>query len=129
VSRGGRGEWLRRAPLGVLAIGFALLLLGSGFVLGGLYLAITRGDGGWMPWLAAIAIGPLLLYISFHVLRLSRWAWLALVGLGGLLLASALVRLLLAGPHPLAPLTEIAVEAAVLGYLTRPRIRRAFGRR
>jgi hypothetical protein len=114
--------------VGVLAIGFALLLLGSGFVLGGLYLALARGGGGWMPWLAILAIGPLLLYISSHVLRLSRWAWLVLVGLGGLLLTSALVRLLLAGPHPLAPLTEIAVEAAVLGYLSRPRIRRAFGR-
>jgi hypothetical protein len=114
--------------VGVLAIGFALLLLGSGFVLGGLYLELSRGGGGWMPWLAILAVGPLLLYISSHVLRLSRWAWLALVGLGGLLLASALVRLLLAGPHPLAPLTEMAVEAGVLGYLTRPRIRRAFGR-
>jgi hypothetical protein len=114
--------------VGVLAIGFALLLLGSGFVLGGLYLALARGGGGWMPWLAILAIGPLLLYISAHVLQLSRWAWLVLVGLSALLIASALVRLLLAGPHPLAPLTEIAVEAAVLGYLSRPRIRRAFGR-
>jgi hypothetical protein len=128
VIRVSGGAWLRRAPLGVLAIGFALLLLGSGFVLGGLYLALTRGGEGWMPWLAAIAIGPLLLYFSIHVLRLSRWAWLVLVGLGALLLASALIRFLQAGPHPFAPLTEIAIEAAVLGYLTRPRIRRAFGR-
>ena len=122
------GAWLRRAPLGILVIGFALSLLGAGFLVGGAYLAVTRPDTGWMAWLGIIAVGPLLLYIAFHVVRLSPWTWLALIGLAVLLLVSAIARLFLAGTPPLAPLPEIAVELAALGYLTRLRVRRAFGR-
>jgi hypothetical protein len=96
---------------------------------GGIYLALTREDGGWMAWLAALAVGPLILYIAVHVIRLSHWAWLALVGLAALLIASAVIRLFFQGPHPVVPLVEIAIEAASLLYLTRPRVRQAFGRR
>lgn len=128
VRLGGSGAWLRRAPLGILVVGFALLLLGAGFVAGGVYLGLARADTGWVAWGGAVVIGPLLFYVAVHLLRLSSWAWLALVGLMALLLASALARFLLAGPHPLAPLLEMCVEIVLLVYLTRPSVRRAFGR-
>ena len=125
------GSWqrVRRAPFGVLALGAALVLLGAGFMLGGVYLAVSRPAAGWMPWAAALAVGPLLLYVALHLVRLSRWAWLALTALTALLLASALARLLLATRGPFAPLPELLVEAGTLAYLARPAIRRAFGRR
>jgi hypothetical protein len=128
VRVGRAGDWLRRAPIGILVLGFGLLLLGAGFIAAGLYLAFARADAGWMPWLVALGFGPALLYVAHHVVRLARWTWPALLGGCLLLLASAVVRLLLDGPNPLAPLAEIVVEAGILFYLTRPRVRAAFGR-
>lgn len=121
-------RWLRRTPLGVLAVGTALSFVGAGMLLGGAYLALTRGDSGWMVWLTACAVGPLLLYVAVHVLRLTHWAWLALVLLLSLLMATAAWRVVVSPRLRAASLAELAVEAAALAYLRRPSVRRAFHR-
>lgn len=134
MLRGGTRGWegwsgvLRRAPLGVTVLGALLFLLGAGLVVGGVFLALSRREAGWVPWAAALLAGPAVIYMALHLLRLSRWAWLTMVLLVMLLLASSLVRVLAAPGELVAPLAEIAVELALLLYLGRAPVRRAFGR-
>lgn len=119
---------LREAPAGVLVLVGLLGLMGCGLMLGGSYLALARGNVGWMVWTAAVAVGPLLLYFAAQLLRLAHWAWLTMVILLGMLLVSSLARTA-STPHlPLAPLAEIAGEALVLTYLLRGEVRRSFRR-
>lgn len=117
---------IRGAPLGVLILCALLFFVGAGLALGGFYLAIAREEPGWMPWAMSLAVGPTALYLALHLLRRTHWAWSATVALLGLLLASSAVRAVSA-PN-FAPAAELAVETTLLLYLTRPRVRRAFGR-
>lgn len=119
---------LQRAPVGVLVLGALLFLLGAGLVLGGAYLGISRPDAGLLPWVAALLVGPLLFYASLHLVRLTPWAWLAMVLVLVLLLISSVVRAVVSPQEPLSPLFEGVVEGAVLIYLARPHVRAAFGR-
>lgn len=121
-------QWLRRAPLGVLVLSTTLGLLGSGFVLGGIYLGLTRPDVGWAVWIGTLAVGPLTLYVGIRLLSLAAWTWTTMMLLLVLLLASSCVRAVFTPGTPTVPLFEIAVELLALGYLARPAVRRAFGR-
>jgi hypothetical protein len=121
------GEVFRRAPFGILLVSALLALLGTGFVAGGLYLTLIGRGLGWWALSAALVLGPLVLYVALHLVRLSHWAWLALCALLCLLLASSILRLLATPPPAVSPLGEIVVEVATLLYLFRPRIRRAYG--
>lgn len=131
VRPGPSEKWpdiVRRVPAGVLVLAAVLFLVGSGMVLGGAYLAIARRDAGWMAWSTALILGPAVLYAAFHLLRLTRWIWLAMVMLLGLLLVSSLLRALTSPETPVSPLVEMAAEIGFLVYLHRPAVRRAFGR-
>lgn len=121
-------EAMRRAPVGILAMGALLCFLAAGLVLGGSYLALSRADAGWVPWAAVLVAGPALLYLGLHLTRLTSWAWLAMVLLFVLLLGSSIFRALTEPAAGVSPLGEIGVELAVLAYLARRPIRRAFGR-
>lgn len=121
-------RWLRRAPLGVLVLSTVLGLLGGGFVLGGVYLGLARPDVGWRVWLGGLVIGPLTLYVGVRLLSLAAWTWSTMVLLLVLLLISSCLRAVLTPGVPTVPLVEIAIEAAALGYLASPGVRRAFGR-
>ncbi|HET7321109.1 MAG TPA: hypothetical protein VFI96_01350 [Longimicrobiaceae bacterium] len=123
-----RYHWLRRAPLGVLVLGALLGFLGGAVFVVGSYLALSRREAGWMAWGAALAVGPLLLYMAVQLTRLARWAWLAMVLLLVLLAGSSAVRLVITPDIPMAPLGELAAEGLALLYLLRPHVRRAFGR-
>lgn len=121
-------ESVRRAPAGILVLGVALTLLGLGFVGGGLYLGLTRDDAGWVALAAGLLVGPVLLYLSLHLVRLTAWAWLAVVILLALLFASSVTRALSSPEAGLSPIGEIVVEVGFLLYLWSPGVRRAFGR-
>lgn len=121
-------QWLRRAPLGVLVLSTILGLLGSGFVLGGLYVGVMRPDVGWRLWLGALAIGPLTLYVGVRLLSLAAWTWSTMLLLLVLLLISSCIRAAITPGTPTVPLFEIALELVALAYLASPGIRRAFGR-
>lgn len=127
----GRVDWnetIRRAPVGVLVMAGALCFLAAGLVLGGSYLALSTSDAGWVAITTIFAAGPLLLYVGLHLLRLTRWAWLAMVMLLLLLLLSSVARMIVSPEAGLSPVGEMIVEAAVLFYLWRPAVRAAFGR-
>ncbi len=126
-GRAGWAELIRSAPLGVLILCALLFFLGAGFVLGGFFLAMARGDTGWMAWVLALAIGPTALYLAVHLLLLTSWSWLAMIALLGLLLASSVVRAVGSPDVVLSPLGEIAVEGVCLLYMARRPTRRAFG--
>lgn len=129
---GERASWsdaLRGAPTGVVVLGTLLLFLAAGCVVGGAYLGLARGGAGWVAWATALVAGPVILYLALHLVRLSRWAWQALVGMLLLLLASSAARAIGDAGFPIAPLVEIAAEATALAYLLRPGVRGAFGRR
>jgi hypothetical protein len=117
---------LRLVPPGVLVVAGVLGLLGAGLVLSAAYLTLARGGVGWVPVVAGAGAGPVAIYVALHLLRGTHWAWLAVVLVTVLLLASSLWRLVAAPPPPVAPLGEIAVELLALGYLLRPRVRAAF---
>ena len=118
---------IRSAPLGVLILCAVLFFLGAGLVLGGLYLAFARRDTGWVAWAMALCTGPVAIYLALHLLRLTSWAWLALVTLVGLLFVSSAVRAFGSPETRVSPMVEMAVEVLCLVYLTRPSVRRSFG--
>lgn len=122
-------DLIRRAPVGVLVMGGLLSFLAAGFVLGGSYLGLSRADAGWVPWVAVLFAGPVLLYFGLHLLKLTPWAWLATVLLLVLLFASSIARAVLAPETGFSPFGEMVVEAGWLLYLWRPSVRQAFGRR
>jgi hypothetical protein len=122
-------ELLRRPPVGVLIVSAILAILGAGSVLGSAFMAVTHPQLGWLPLLTGLVGGALILYVAAHLLWLTHWAWLALVLLVGLLIASSLWRLAISPPPPFASLAELVVELAVLGYFLRRDVRGAFVRR
>lgn len=128
VAASSWADAMRRAPVGVLAMGGLLCFLAAGLVLGGSYLALSRPDSGWVSWAAVLVAGPALLYLGLHLTRLTPWAWRAAVFLLLLLLASSIVRAITEPAAGMSPLGEIAVELAILIYLLRKPVRRAFGR-
>jgi hypothetical protein len=121
-------ELLRAPPKGVLIISAMLAVLGAGFVLGSAYLAFAHPQVGWLTLATGALAGPLTLYVAVHLLRLTHWAWLALVLLIGLLMLSSIWRLLVSPPPPVAPIAELALEIAALAYLLRKDVRGAFVR-
>lgn len=123
----GWAESARRAPTGVLILSVLLTLLAAGLVVGGAYLAAAR-DAGWTAWVSALGAGPLLLFVSLHLLRLTGWAWRVMIALLALLGLSSLARAFTTAEMPIAPLCELALEVVALAYLLRAPVRHAFGR-
>lgn len=118
---------LRATPLGILLVAALLAMIGLGTILAGFYLMIEEGSLTLWASVVALVIGPTILYLTYHILRLSHWAWMALLAVAVLMLCSSLVRLFVS-PTPLSPAAEIAVELLLLYYLTRPKMRARFGR-
>ena len=122
-------ELLRRPPVGVLVLGGLLAFLGAGFILGAAYFTLAGPELGWTAVLTGVGAGPLALYVAIHLVRLTHWAWLAMVLVLLLLLASSAWRLVVSPPPPTVPVLEIVAELFGLAYLTRPGVRGAFTRR
>lgn len=122
------GEAIRRAPAGVLVLAAVLCFVGAGSVVGGIYLIFAATALGWAGWGMLLVAAPLTLYVALHLLRRSAWVWLAVMIFLVLLLASSVVRAIFSPGVPIAASAEIAVEVLFLVYLSRPRIRAAFGR-
>jgi hypothetical protein len=116
---------LRRTPAGMLVLAALLALFGAGLVLGAAYVALARRDVSWVVWASALAVGPLTLYVALHLARRTHWAWLALVMVLVMLLASSAWRLVAAAGLALSPIAEIASEVLALAYLLRPGVRAA----
>lgn len=116
----------RRAPAGVLVLSGMLLFLGAGLIVSGTYLAITRPSVGWLAGLSAVALGPLVIYVALHVVRLTHWAWLVLVLVMVMLFLSSCVRLLASPELTAAPVAELLAEIAALVYLARKPVRDVF---
>jgi hypothetical protein len=119
----------RQAPIGVLAIGVVLGLIGAGFVLGAAFFVLRGGAGAAPRWAAAAALallGPLCLYLGIAFVRLHRWARGAVTALLLLLAVSAAVRVFTVEGPPVSPLVEGTVALLALLYLCRPRVRGAF---
>lgn len=122
------GEAIRRAPLGVLVLAAALCFVAAGSVLGGAYLIFAATALGWAGWAMLLVAAPVSLYVALHLVRRSRWVWLATLIFLVLLLASSVLRALFTPGIPVAAFGEVAVELLFIVYLTRPRVRAAFGR-
>ena len=122
-------ELLLRPPIGVLVLAGLLSVLGAGFVVGAAYLTLAGPEVGWVPLAMGLGAGPLSLFVAIHLVRLTHWAWLAMVLVLLLLLASSIWRLWVSPPPPTVPVLEIVLELLGLTYLSRPRVRGAFARR
>jgi hypothetical protein len=119
---------VRSAPFGVLVLAAALCFVGVGFILAGVYLAFTSDGMRWPGWAMLLVAAPVSLYVAFHLVRRTRWTWTAMVAALVLLLISSVLRALFSPGIPIAALSEIALELLFLHYLSRRRIRTAFGR-
>ncbi|CAN5768699.1 hypothetical protein BH23GEM6_BH23GEM6_06470 [soil metagenome] len=116
------------APVGVLVLAAFLFFVASGSIVGGLYLIFTAAELGWAGWSMLLVAAPVTLYMAIHLMRLTYWAWSAIVIALVLLLISSLLRAIFSPGIPIAALGEIALESLFLFYLSRPRIRNAFRR-
>jgi hypothetical protein len=101
-------------------------IIGGGMLLGGIYFSLSEPAPGWMPLLTGVVFGPLAIYLAYHLLRLTHWAWLTLLILTVLLLGSSIARAAAGPPIAKQPLVEIALELGLLLYLRRPAVRGAF---
>jgi hypothetical protein len=131
VPGGGLSRWartIRNAPAGILVLAAVLCFIGAGAILGGVYLIFTATAMGWAGWLMLLVAAPVSLYMALHLIRLTPWAWRAMVMTLALLLISSVARALFSPGIPVAAIAEIVVECVFLFYLTRPRIRAAFRR-
>jgi hypothetical protein len=122
----GWAEVFRHAPIGVLVLGFLLLLVGAGLILGGAVFVISGRARSWPVWIVLLGAGPLAIYVALHFLTGRGWAWLTVVAMLVLLALTAALRAAASPVFPLAPLSEILVSVASLAYLFRPRVRQAF---
>jgi hypothetical protein len=118
---------IRTTPLGILLVAAVLAMIGLGTIVAGFYLMIEEGSLTLWASIVALVIGPTILYLTYHMVRRTHWAWMALVCLGALMLISSLVRLFVS-PSPVSPAGEIVIELLLLFYLTRPKMRASFGR-
>jgi hypothetical protein len=126
-----RDEWaqvFRSAPIGVLVLGFMLLLVGAGLMLGGAVFFISGQATSWPVWLVLFGAGPLAMYVALQFVSGQAWAWVTVVSMLVLVLASSLVRAVGAEVLPVVPLSEMLASLAVLAYLLRPRVRQVFSR-
>jgi hypothetical protein len=124
-------EWaevFREAPIGVLVLGFLLLLVGAGLILGGAVFAISGGARSWPVWVFLFGAGPLAIHLALHFVYRRGWAWAAVVVMLVLTAVTSAFRAAVAEVFPVVPLVEIGVSLAVIAYLLRPRVRAAFGR-
>lgn len=121
--------------LGLLSLGWSLLVFGVGAVTG-LTGAIFGADslasfGGANFWhgIVGIAGAVLDLIIAYGLLTLRRWAWaLALLGVGVTVITGVLG---LANGGFFAVccgILGLLIPAGILYYLLRPEVRQAFGR-
>lgn len=124
---GGLSVRLRTIPMGVLVLAALFGLVGVASVGVGMFLLLDVGS--LSPWagIVGLLIGPSVLYLAYGLVRLARWTWLSLAVLVGLLFVSSLIRLAASSGFPAAAIAELAVEVALLVYITRPDLRRAFG--
>jgi hypothetical protein len=124
-----RDEWaevFRQTPIGVLVVGFLLLLVGAGLMLGGIIFLVSGRASAWPVWLVLFGAGPLAIYLALHFVWRRRWAWTTVVAMLMLALFTATVRALRAEVIPVAPISEIVVAGATLMYLLRTRVRQTF---
>jgi hypothetical protein len=116
----------RRAPLGIVLLTCLFAMSGAGLMAGGGYVLLSGQSV--TPWAgaAAILVGPAVLYVAYHLLRLTHWTWLALVMLTGLLFLSSVVRLIVSPGISVPAILEIIGELALAFYLSRPGVRQVF---
>ncbi|MQA91233.1 MAG: hypothetical protein GEU90_13540 [Gemmatimonas sp.] len=104
-------------------------MIGLTSMMGAGWLVLFGASGSlWAGMVAAVA-GPAILYLSYHVVRLARWAWTAVLVMVALMLGSSIVRLVVTPALDVSVIAEIIAELGIGLYLTRPAIRSAFGLR
>ena len=123
------GDRLRRIPAGILLIAALLVILGVGSITGGAYLLLQDGTVSLWAVATGLIAGPAILYLAYHLVRLTYWTWTTLIVLLVLMAASSLVRLLVVPGLSIAPIGELVVEVLAAAYLTRPGVKGAFRRR
>lgn len=130
-----RLPWRRRVGAGVLSLPLGLAVLVAllaitalGAMTAGLYILMASPSPSVWGAVSAVVAGPAILYLAFHIIRGSHWAWRALVAAIVLLVGSSIVRLVATPGLPLASIGELVVESLALYYLTRPEARAHFAR-
>lgn len=122
------GDRLRQTPIGIMMIAALLTILGVGSLAGGGYLLLEREAVSLWGVAAGLIGGAAILYLTYNLVQLVRWTWMTLVVLLALMTVSSVLRLFVVPEIAIAPIAELLIEAVAAYYLTRPSIRRRFGR-
>jgi hypothetical protein len=122
------GEVFRTAPIGVLVLGFLLLVVGAGLILGGAIFAFSGGARSWPIWVVLFGAGPLAIYLALQFVSGRGWAWVAVVAMLLMSAAASALRAFDAAVFPLAPVAEVLLSLAAVAYLMRPHVRQSFDR-
>lgn len=121
-------ERLQVTPIGILLIAAVLLIVAAGLLVGGVYLLLDRERITLWAVALVLVASPAILYLDYHLIRFTHWAWMTLVALLVLMAVSSVGRLLLSPGLPIAPGGEILLEILAAWYLSRPGIRSRFSR-
>lgn len=110
--------------MGVVVVS-VLIALGG---LGALFGAAPRMSAGLstLGILLDIGFALVMLYIAWGVFRLQAWAWTSALAVHVLSAGLAVLSLAGVGAYPGGWIT-LALAIGVIAYLTRPRVRAAFG--
>ncbi|MEX2583232.1 MAG: hypothetical protein WD766_08150 [Gemmatimonadota bacterium] len=118
---------LRGTPFGILLMAAVFAMIALTAMAGGVYLAFFGSSGSVLVGVLAVVAGPAILYLCYHLVQMSRWAWLAVLVLVALLFLSSVARVAVTPTVQISSLAEILIELVIAYYLTRPGLRRAFG--
>jgi hypothetical protein len=126
------GVWI----IGILALIVAILRILGGFAalgVGGLAMTGTLGEEAGSLGAQALGVGIASLIVGFLVLifavaflGLQPWSWTALMILELLTIVVVVVQFIFDGFH-WSSLVTIIIPVIIVFYLSRPRIRQAFG--
>jgi hypothetical protein len=118
----------REAPIGVLVLGFLLLVVGGGLIVGGAVFALAGGARSWPVWVVLFGAGPLAIYLALNFVYRRSWAWSAVIAMLVLTALTSTYRAFSADVFPAVPILEIVISLGTITYLVRPHVRRAFDR-
>lgn len=117
----------RKRPIGVTVVAVLVLLSALGTIVFSIPALGLGPPLSTAQIVLNLVFAAILLYIAYGLFTLKPWAWITTIVLE--VLNGIFAILAIAGaPAAPVPWIQLVIAIAVVAYLTRPRVREAFGR-